>query len=157
MTCKRPYKRADGTGEAEPKGSAKIGGGNELAPTETRSLARMRERGHAAVDATHRFNRPGKILPLPFRAADHTLGDQVVDLARRISEFRQHRDRVLAEFRRHVAQTWLAARKPDRGGDALVPVLFDDVAAMDGMGAGQRLVDRLHRSGRQSSASKIGR
>src|SRR5712691_8410929 len=93
-------------------------------------------------------------LPLPFRAAYHTLGDQVVDLARRISKFRQHRGRVLAEFRRHVAQTWLAARKPDRGGDALVPVLFDDIAAMDGMGAGQRLVDRLHRSGRQSGGKQ---
>src|SRR5712671_6489141 len=127
---------------------------NEVPPPRpSPACDRMRERGHAAVDATHLFNRPGKLLPLPFRAADHTLGDQAVDLARRISEFRQHRGRVLAEFRRHVAQTWLAARKPDRGGDALVPVLFDDVAAMDGMGAGQRLVDRLHRSGRQSAAS----
>src|SRR5713226_9222443 len=97
--------------------------------------------GHAAVDATHCFNQPRKNLPLSFRPADHTLGDQAIDLARRISEFRQHFGCVLAEFRRHVAQAWLAARTADRGRDALVPVLFDNVAAMDGVGTGQRLVD----------------
>src|SRR5258708_36459141 len=57
---------------------------------------------------------------------------------------------MFAEFWRHAAQRCLAARKPDRRGYALVPVLFDHIATMDGVGIGQRLVDRLHRSGGQA-------
>ena len=57
---------------------------------------------------------------------------------------------MLAELRRNVAQGRFAAREADRRGDPLVPIFCDDIAAMDGVGAGQRLVDRLHRPGRQS-------
>src|SRR5438128_111129 len=91
---------------------------------------------------------------LPFRTADHALGDQGIDLAPGISGFRQHLSRVLAEFRRDVAQTRLAAFEADRGGDPLVPVPFDDVAAVDGMGVGQRGVDRLHRPGWQTRSQQ---
>src|SRR5262249_1796160 len=45
---------------------------------------------------------------------------------------------------------WLAALEPDRRGDTLVPVLLDDIAAMNRVRAGQRLVDRLHRAGRKA-------
>src|SRR5713226_7280601 len=68
--------------------------------------------------------------PLPFRPADHALGDQGIDLVPGVSEFGQHLGRVLAEFRRDVAQACLGAFEPDRRCDPLVPVLFDDVAAM---------------------------
>src|SRR6266516_3056743 len=91
---------------------------------------------------------------LSFGTADHALGDQGLDLAPGISEFRQHLSHVLAEFWREVAQTRLAAFEADRGGDPLVPVLFDDVAAVDGMGVGQRGVDRLHRPGRQTRSQQ---
>src|ERR1700687_6355444 len=87
---------------------------------------------------------------LAFGPADHALGEEGVDLAPGISELGQHLGRVLAEIRRHAAQAGLAALHADRRGDPLVPVLFDDVATMDSMGAGQRLVDPLHRSGRQA-------
>src|SRR3982075_2548561 len=91
---------------------------------------------------------------LSLRPADHTLGDQGIDLAPGVSEFGQHFSRMLAGFRRGVAQACLGAFETDRRGDPLVPVLFDDVATMDGVGAGERLVDRLHRSGRQASGEQ---
>src|SRR3954469_1695813 len=53
---------------------------------------------------------------------------------------------MLAEARRCAAQRRLAAPKTDRRGDALVPILFDDIATMERVGAGQRLVDPLHRA-----------
>src|SRR6478752_4263332 len=86
---------------------------------------------------------------LPLGPADHALGDQGIDLARGISEFAEHFARMRAEGRRGAAQARLAALHADGGGDPLVPILFDDVAAMDGVRAGQRLIDRLHRPGRQ--------
>src|ERR1700716_3852653 len=91
---------------------------------------------------------------LSLRPADHTLGDQGIDLAPGISEFGQHFSRMLAEFRRGVAQACLGAFETDRRAAPLEPVLFDDVATMDGVGAGERLVDRLHRSGRQASGEQ---
>src|SRR3979409_2469642 len=94
---------------------------------------------------------------LSLRPADHTLGDQGIDLAPGISEFGQHFSCMLAEFRRGVAQACLGAFKTDRRGDPLVPVLFDDVATMDGVGAGERLVDRLHPARRPAGGRPGGR
>ena len=65
------------------------------------------------------------------RAADHAAGDQGLDLASGIAELAEHLGGVLAEFRRRAAQARLGALEPDRRGDALVPILFDDVAAME--------------------------
>src|SRR5258708_39219778 len=91
---------------------------------------------------------------LAFGPADHARGEEGVDLAPGISELAQHFGGMLAEIRRHAAQAGLAALQADRRGHPLVPVLFDDVAAMDGVGAGQRLVDLLHRSGRQAGGEQ---
>src|SRR3979411_2256150 len=82
---------------------------------------------------------PAASSPLTLRPADHALGDQGIDLAPGVSEFGQHFSRMLAEFRRGVAQACLGAFETDRRGDPLVPVLFDDVATMDGVGACERL------------------
>src|ERR1700728_4180202 len=83
-------------------------------------------------------------------AANEALGDQRVDLAVRVAELLQHFSGVLAEFWRNAAQARLAAVETDRRSHAFVPVLFEDIATMDGVSIGQGLVDRLYRSGRQS-------
>src|SRR5436190_5958379 len=114
-----------------------------------RSLFGSALRG-ARAQASRSTASGARYSALPFGAADYATGVQGFDLAPGISEFRQHFSRVLAEFRRDVAQPRLGALQADRGGDPAVPVLFDDVAAVDGMGIGQRRVDRLHRPGRQS-------
>src|ERR1700752_360384 len=90
--------------------------------------------------------RPGRQvwLPLPLRPADHAFGDQRVDLASGVAELAEHFGGMRGKFRRDAAQARFGPLHPDRRGDALVPVLCDDIAAMDGMRVVQRLVDLLH-------------
>src|SRR3954451_5631934 len=83
--------------------------------------------------------------PFPLAAADHAIGDQAIDFAFGVSEFRQHFGGMLAEFRRGATQARFAARKPDRRSNPLVPVLCDHVAAVNGVRTGQGLIDGLHR------------
>src|SRR5258708_18474281 len=115
------------------RGAARLRCSAEPGPMRTPALpgagsAATTPRGRVAQYPAHENSA------LPFRTADHAAGDQGFDLAPGISEFRQHFSCVLAEFRRGVAQPRLGAFEPDRGGNPLVPVLFDDAAAVDGMG-----------------------
>src|SRR5690348_9408041 len=57
---------------------------------------------------------------------------------------------MLAELGRGTAQARFAALQPDRRSNALVPIPCDDIAAVNGVRAGQGLIDGLHRPGRQS-------
>src|ERR1700746_2671822 len=93
--------------------------------------------------------------------AHNALGNHLVDITVGIAELGQHLAGVLAEFGRGAAQARFGAVKPDRGSDALVPILLDDVAAVDRVRIGQRLVDLLHRPfwnarGAQSDAERLG-
>src|SRR6266481_8771343 len=137
----KKWRRRAGTNE-----NALLGPGS--AATTLRGAARCAASGH-------------ENSALPFGTADHAFGDQGFDLAPGISEVRQHFGCVRAEFRRDVAQARLGPFEADRGGDPLVPVLFDDVATVDGMGIGQRGIDRLHRPGwqtrgQQAVAERLG-
>src|SRR3981081_1708176 len=71
---------------------------------------------------------------LSLRPADHTLGDQGIDLAPGVSEFGQHFSRMLAEFRRGVAQACLGAFETDRRGGPPRPSLFDGAGQVAGGG-----------------------
>src|SRR5258708_23644240 len=94
---------------------------------------------------------PGdKRLTLALGAAHHSLLHQRVDLALRIAELGEHLGRVLAEFGRRAAQARLAAFQTDGRSDPFVPILFDHIAAVEGVRVGQRLIDLLYRTGRQA-------
>src|SRR5438128_7409359 len=77
-------------------------------------------------------------LALAFGPADGACGHHGVDFALRVAELAQHFRGVPAEFRRRPAQARLGPLQSDRGGDALVPILLNDIAAMPRMLAGQR-------------------
>src|SRR5438034_10335361 len=99
-------------GEAAAKGSGKMAGARRDTASRTRrtrlccSAERTNEDaalpGPGSAATTPRGRRvaqhPGREnSALPFRPADHALGDQGFDLATGISGFRQHLRRVLAE------------------------------------------------------------
>src|SRR6516164_10800070 len=96
----------------------------------------------------------GAALTPPRGAADRTACNHRIDLAPRIAELAEHLDRVLAELRRQAPQARLAALHADRRGDALVPIPGYDVAPIDGVLVGQRLVDLPHGTGRQASGKQ---
>src|SRR5262245_47897385 len=95
----------------------------------TAPKAKPRRRGPCSC-AQLRTRQGRQRLALAVGAANRALGDQRSDLVFGIAELAEHLCGVLAEFRRGAAQARLGPLQPDRGGDALVPVLFDDVAAM---------------------------
>ena len=98
--------------------------------------------------------RPSPGSALARGPADGALGDQGIDLGLGVAELVEHLDSVLTEFGRHAAQAGLAAREANRGGDTFIPILLDHVAAVDGVAAGQRLVDRLHGPRRQARSQQ---
>src|ERR1700692_4330111 len=80
-----------------------------------------------------------RVLTAAF-SRDHALGRQALDLRLRVAELGEHLGGVLAEGGWDAAQARLGALHTDRRGHALVPILFDDIAAVDGVRAGQSLV-----------------
>src|SRR5581483_3343626 len=99
-------------------------------------------------------------LPLPL-LADHPFGDHRINIAVGVAELGKHLAGVLAEFRWGAAQARPGAVEADRRGHALVPILLDHIAAVDGVRIGQRLVDLLHWTrrqprGEQAVAERLG-
>src|SRR5450631_216772 len=95
----------------------------------------------------------GRLVPasaLALRSAHHAVGDHRLDVGCGIAELAEHLGRVLAECRWCAAQAWLRACQPDRRGHTLVPILLDNIAAVECVRTLQRLIDFLHRAGRQS-------
>src|SRR4051794_10217952 len=97
MTCKRPYKRDHGRGEAPTEGSGKIGGGRIPLAVVAARAGTHRHGGRCllpqsrlvvmgpCVRRTTAFS-----LALAFAPADHALRHQAFDLSSGISEFAQH-------------------------------------------------------------------
>ena len=71
-----------------------------------------------------------------------------------IAKLAEHFRGVLGKFRRGAAQAGFGSFQPDRRGDTLVPVPLYDVAAVDRVRVGQRLVDLLHRTCRQAGGEQ---